>query len=178
MHAQMGHSSAVHQEVRTALSLLQPCLWDRPHFLSSFLWRVTCSQGLQSLKLVTSSISVFLFCRLALLPFSVGFLKSDSAWLVSKRKVRYFIPKCCIWRKERIALFCKLLWCYELVSILDMCFGRSSGCQVCQPSCVSIHFLHFFLLSFVSCCSLNQVLLEVSIWIIVVVCMAVLGSLW
>ena len=144
MHARMGHSSAVHREVRTALSLLQPCLWDRPHFLSSFSWRVTCSQGLQSLKQVTSSISVFLFCRLALLPFSVGFLKSDSAWLVSKCKVRYFIPRCCIWRKERIALFCKLLWCYELVSILDMCFGRSSGCYSLSAKLCIYTFFTFF----------------------------------
>ena len=31
-------------------------------------------------------------------------------------------------RKEGIVLFRKLLWRYELVSVLVMCSGRSNGC--------------------------------------------------
>ena len=52
---------------------------------------------------------------------SSSFPKSDGEFWVSfvglrlERKVRHFIPKCCIRREELIALLRELLWCYWAV---------------------------------------------------------------
>ena len=49
-------------------------------------------------------------------------------------------------RKEGIVLFCKLLWRYELVSVLVMCFGRSNGCcGLLAKLCIYTFLLHFVL---------------------------------
>ena len=61
-----------------------------------------------------------------------------------ERKVRHFIPRCCIQRKEKITLFRKLLWRYVLVSVLVMCFGRSNGCYgLSAKLCIYTFFLSF-----------------------------------
>ena len=61
-------------------------------------------------------------------------------------EVRHFIPRCCMRRKEGIALFRKLLWRYELVSVLVMCFGRSNGCYgLSAKLCIYIFLFLFFL---------------------------------
>ena len=47
-------------------------------------------------------------------------------------------------RKEGIVLFCKLLWRYELVSVLVMCFGRSNRCcSLSAKLCIYTFLLHF-----------------------------------
>ena len=47
-------------------------------------------------------------------------------------------------RKEGIVLFRKLLWGYELVSVLEMCFGRSNGCYgLSAKLCIYTFLLHF-----------------------------------
>ena len=39
---------------------------------------------------------------------------------------------------------CKLLWRYELVSVLVMCFGRSNGCYgLSAKLCIYTFLLHF-----------------------------------
>ncbi len=47
-------------------------------------------------------------------------------------------------RKEGIVLFRKLLWRYQLVSVLVMCFGRSNGCySLSAKLCIYTFLLHF-----------------------------------
>ena len=47
-------------------------------------------------------------------------------------------------RKEGIVLFRKLLWRYELVSLLVMCFGRSNVCYgLSAKLCIYTFLLHF-----------------------------------
>ena len=52
-------------------------------------------------------------------------------------------------RKERVVLFRKLLWRYELVSVLVMFFGRSNGCYGLSAK-LCIYTLFFPFLSFFS----------------------------
>ena len=47
-------------------------------------------------------------------------------------------------RKEGIVLFRKLLWRYELVSRLVMCFGRSNGCYGLSAKLCIYTFLLYF----------------------------------
>ena len=47
-------------------------------------------------------------------------------------------------RKEGIVLFRKLLWRYQLVSVLVMCFGRSNGCySLSAKLCIYTFLLQF-----------------------------------
>ena len=96
---------------------------------------------------------VFFFCKPALSLFFF-FCRVSQVWRLVlgqfrrirlQRKIRHFIPRCCIRRKEGIVLFCKLLWRYELVSVLVMCFGRSNGCySLSAKLCIyTIPFLFF-----------------------------------
>ena len=54
-------------------------------------------------------------------------------------------------RKEGIVLFRKLLWRYVLVSVLVMCFGRSSGCYGLSAKLYIYTFLFLFFLTGLIC---------------------------
>ena len=108
------------------------------------------------MKQVTSSLSFFFFVNRRshfFLSFSVGFLKSGGWCLASfvecgwsVRFVILFPGVVCGERKGLYYSVLKLLWRYELVSVLVMCFGRSNGCYgLSAKLCIDTFFFLFFL---------------------------------
>ena len=128
----------------------------------------------------------FFFCKPALSPFSVWFLKSGGWCLASFVQycwsVRFVILFPGVVSGGRKGLYYSVSCCGVMSWFLSWwcVLGGPTDATVCQLSCVFISFFScsLWLGWFVSCCSLNQVLLEESVGIIVVVCMVVLESLW